>query len=301
VHGEGTMNEGDARSLSTLQSLTVKKLLRRTASGFWGIAQDCAAIPRFVSVPPSRRRHLRPLFDGWPYMHTAVEAVLEGTMGWAWAEKRRPPRVVVLKNVYHFIGGDPHAAVVQKFPRLLPHGWCGIMVPPGDWQDAVQKTFGESMSPYSRVTFGATSFDPKWLRNLWEGLPPAFSIRRIDASNVGSFGSIARTLVFNYQNEDRFLRDGIGFGVEFEGKMVAGASSFAIAGGCCEIEIDTLPDFRRRRLAAAAAARLIVHCLENGLQPQWDAANPPSAMLAQKLGFTRPQEYLAFMRQGSFG
>ena len=282
-----------------MSSVTAKKVFAYTASRLRGIAQDCAGIPRLVPVPHSQRHRLRPLFNGWPYMHTAVEAALEGKMGWVWAEKRKDPRVAVVKNVFHFIAGDPEADVVAKLPMLRSGAWGGIIVRPGEWPAALQRTFGDSIVPYHRVSFGGSDFDLSRLRDLSESLPLPFSIKRIDASNVHSFAAIERTLVCNYDTEDRFLREGIGFGVELEGRMVAGASSFAIAEGCCEIEIDTLPEFRRRGLAAAAAARLIVPCLENGLQPRWDAANPPSAMLAQKLGFTQPQEYLAFIRSHS--
>ena len=47
-------------------------------------------------------------------------------------------------------------------------------------------------------------------------------------------------------------------------------------------------------LLAAAAAGLILECLERGLYPSWDAANLSSVALAEKLGYTFSHEYTAF-------
>ncbi|MEX2228500.1 MAG: GNAT family N-acetyltransferase, partial [Dehalococcoidia bacterium] len=49
--------------------------------------------------------------------------------------------------------------------------------------------------------------------------------------------------------------------------------------------------FRRRGRGRAAGARLVEHCLDHGLEPCWDAHNPPSTALAEQLGFVDPQRY----------
>ena len=91
-----------------------------------------------------------------------------------------------------------------------------------------------------------------------------------------------------------FLSAGLGFAVEREGELVAGCSSFTLAEGLVEIEIDTAKAHRRRGLARAAGAALILHCLDRGLQPCWDAANEGSAKLGVQLGFTQPLTYTAW-------
>lgn len=42
----------------------------------------------------------------------------------------------------------------------------------------------------------------------------------------------------------------------------------------------------QRGLATVVCASLLVHCLERGIQAHWGAANPQSAALAEKLGFS---------------
>ena len=47
-------------------------------------------------------------------------------------------------------------------------------------------------------------------------------------------------------------------------------------------EIDTQEDHRRKGLAYACGAKLILECLEKGLYPSWDAQNKWSVALAEK-------------------
>ena len=51
------------------------------------------------------------------------------------------------------------------------------------------------------------------------------------------------------------------------------ASSYTVYRGGIEIEIDTHPDHRRRGLARACGAALMLECLKRGLY-SWDAQNP---------------------------
>ena len=79
-----------------------------------------------------------------------------------------------------------------------------------------------------------------------------------------------------------------------DGEVLSGASSYSVYDGGIEIEIDTREDCRRRGLAAACAARLILACLDRGWYPNWDAANPASAALAEKLGYRVARAYAAY-------
>ena len=79
-----------------------------------------------------------------------------------------------------------------------------------------------------------------------------------------------------------------------DGELAAGASSYSRYKGGIEIEIDTREDHRRRGLAYACGAKLILECLGKGLYPSWDAQNMWSAALAEKLGYHFSHEYTAY-------
>ncbi|MEZ4861999.1 MAG: GNAT family N-acetyltransferase [Caldilineaceae bacterium] len=88
----------------------------------------------------------------------------------------------------------------------------------------------------------------------------------------------------------------VGFGVEQEGQFVSDCAG-APAGGMLDFEIQTQLAHRRRGLAIAVAAAMILYCLDHNLTPCWDAANEMSARLAEKVGFIERTPYLAYQIQ----
>ena len=65
-----------------------------------------------------------------------------------------------------------------------------------------------------------------------------------------------------------------------------------------EIEIDTRQDYRRRGLASACAAKLILACLDRDLYPSWDAHTEISVALAEKLGYHMDHPYVTYAING---
>ena len=82
------------------------------------------------------------------------------------------------------------------------------------------------------------------------------------------------------------------------GRIVAGASSYTRYNEGIEIEVDTIEEERRKGLATIVCAALILHCLDEGLYPSWDAQNMNSVRLAEKLGYEFDHEYIAYEVSG---
>ena len=127
-------------------------------------------------------------------------------------------------------------------------------------------------------------------------LPEGYVLRRIDGElydmcmgneefrdNVAVFGSM-----------EKFLEYGRGFAVMKDGMIVSAASSYFRSLKEIDIEIGTVKQERHRGLASAAAAKLILECLDEGLYPAWDAANKMSVRLAEKLGYEYVGEYVCY-------
>jgi len=104
----------------------------------------------------------------------------------------------------------------------------------------------------------------------------------------------ANDLISQFKDYDTYKKLGLGVVVLKDGELVAGASSYSRYNGGIEIEIDTREDHRRKGLAYACGAKLILECLEKGLYPSWDAQNMWSVALAEKLGYHFSHEYTAY-------
>ena len=97
-----------------------------------------------------------------------------------------------------------------------------------------------------------------------------------------------------YKDYETYKKLGLGVAVLKGGELVAGASSYSTYDKGIEIEIDTREDHRRKGLAYACGAKLILECQKRDLYPSWDAQNKWSVALAEKLGYHFSHEYVAY-------
>jgi predicted GNAT family acetyltransferase len=124
-------------------------------------------------------------------------------------------------------------------------------------------------------------------------VPEGFAVQRIDADMARRMsGELEeRVTLHAFRSPEDFVERGIGFATLYDQQIVCVASSFVTCSRGIEIQIVTHADFRRKGLATATSAALIAHCLERNLEPGWDADNPESLKLAQKLGYSQPESY----------
>jgi GNAT superfamily N-acetyltransferase len=191
------------------------------------------------------------------------------------------------------VAGDARLAAAEEVIRSLRRPATVVPADPS-WERLLRRIFGDGLRTRTRVQFRPVRWDKAHLRGFVGALQPSFTLKRITAGDAARFGDLADTLVYNFGSPEEFAARGIGFGIEHEGRFVSGCSSFALSSHSLEFEIQTHPEFRRRGLACATAARMIEHCLDHRLEPCWDAHNNMSAALAEKLGFVDPTPYTAY-------
>jgi RimJ/RimL family protein N-acetyltransferase len=245
------------------------------------------------SLPKTEREAVRPLYEGFPGLHGALEAAFEGSLGEVWVDDGKRPQVArMLIGDFHAIAGDPEAPAATEALLAVPDR--GYIAVADSWHDLVHRALPAAY-PNDRFSFHAPElWDRKRLASLRESLPPGYTLGRIGANTVGAFRNLNATFVDNFESLDDFLARGVGFGVTKGGEFVAGCSSYSISSHTLEIEIETRRDYWRRGLALVTGARMIEHCLDNGLVPCWDAAHEGSALLAERLGFVGRRQYTAY-------
>lgn len=245
-------------------------------------------------IPPDSRAPLRPLFNGFTGLHGVIDSVLDGILGDAYADDLANPRVARLELDFIAIAGDPEAPAAADALRALAPG--EHLAIPEAWTSLLLEVRADNLQPYDRFTFTPAPWDRSALAALRESLPAGFVLERITKNNLEPFEMLADSLIYNFHDPDDFLSRGVGFGIRphTSNEFVAGCSSFAISRRSLEFEIQTREDHQRRGFALVTGSRMIEHCLDNGLEPAWDAAHEGSARLAERLGFVNRQTYTAY-------
>jgi len=250
-----------------------------------------------IELDGDNRASLRRLFDGYPYVHGSIAAVIEGGMGRAFADAQEEPCVALAVLDFRFLAGDPlHANAPLLFKQLQPGNV--VVAPTPAWRQLVAATYPNALAVYRREAFQAEQFDVDQLKKFCQALPGGFELRQVRPDEVAQFATdLAPALIYNFRSPEEFITRGVGMGILHQGRFVSGACSAAVGGGKFEIEIQTRREFRRRGLARAVAAALILYGLEHGIEPCWDAANEPSSALARQLGFHPTGKYEAYRLQ----
>src|SRR5215467_10629681 len=247
-----------------------------------------------IELDSDNRASLRTLFDRYPCLHGVVAAVIEGGMGRVFADAQAEPSVALAVLDFHLLAGDPlHANARLLFRQLQPGNV--VIAPTPAWRQLVEATYPGALTVYRREAFQAEQFDINRLRGFRQALPGGFELRQVRPEEVAQFATdLDRDLIYNFRSHEEFITRGVGMGILHQGRFVSGACSAAVGGGKFEIEIQTHREFRRRGLARAVAAALILHGLERGMEACWDAANEPSSALARQLGFHPTGKYDAY-------
>lgn len=237
---------------------------------------------------------VRSLFSGWE--EAILWSCLEGTMGAVYAiEGENPGSAVAILGDFRFFAGYPN-------PELL--GWnirpSSILIPKDiQWEQLMQKVYKDKATRGVRYAIRKEPdvFNLEQLRYAADTLPLGYSLQFIDQRIYTQClqNEWSRDLVSQYHDYPHYHARGLGIAVLAEGRLVAGASSYSSYPGGIEIEIDTQKEYRRKGLAYACGAKLILECLSRGLYPSWDAQNKESVALAEKLGYHFDREYPVFL------
>jgi RimJ/RimL family protein N-acetyltransferase len=173
------------------------------------------------------------------------------------------------------------------------------MVPQNNaWSELIEKNYGTKARKVTRYAIKKETdvFDREMFKNVVHALSPEYTLKMIDEDMfyMCKSNDWSRDLVSQYKDYNTYKKLGLGVVVLKGGELISGASSYTRYQDGIEIEIDTRQEHRRKGLAYACAAKLILECLDRNLYPSWDAQNKGSVALAEKLGYHYDHEYDAY-------
>jgi len=126
----------------------------------------------------------------------------------------------------------------------------------------------------------------KYLNFKKTNLVPEIKIVRTDKQIFRNMKGSVVPFYF-WDNEDDFLKNGVGFSLFYNNKLASTAYSSYIHDDKFELGIETVEEFRGRGFAELTCSALIDYCIENNYEPIWSCRleNFGSYKLAQKIGF----------------
>lgn len=235
------------------------------------------------------------MFENWD--ETMIWSCLQGVMGEIYANDAEHAAVAVLGD-FAFCAGKPDEALLQRVHESCERQFM-IVVPQNEaWDICMQKYYGAHAKRVLRYACKKEKdiFDVPKLKQAAVQLPEGYELKPLDehAYALCQGDHWAKDLVSQFGDYDTYERLGLGVVAYHKKELVAGASSYSRYEEGIEIEIDTRKDHRRKGLAYACGAKLILNCLERGLYPSWDAQNRWSLALAEKLGYHFSHTYTAY-------
>lgn len=228
---------------------------------------------------------------------TIVWSCLQGIMGEIHTNSSEDAAMAVLGD-FAFFAGNPDEELVRFKPESVKQDFI-IMVPQNEaWAELIEECYREKAKKVTRYAIKKETdiFDVESLQQAADSLQPDYVLKKIEEAeyHMCREDAWANAFVSQYKDYNEYKTLGLGVVVLKDGELVAGASSYSTYNKGIEIEIDTREDHRRKGLAYACGAKLILECLEKDLYPSWDAQNKWSVALAQKLGYRFSHEYVAY-------
>ncbi|MEN6370100.1 MAG: GNAT family N-acetyltransferase [Thermotogota bacterium] len=245
-----------------------------------------------AEVPALSRNALISLFEGHLRDRAFIDCVLEGHFGTARADDAANPTVARLDcGPFTAFAGDPTSEAAEALVRCAPIDW--VTPETGEWRAFLERTFGRRIRAIPFVTLSSASLDVAVLERHTRSVAEGYELRRLDAALAERLLADMKKdwLLESYRSLDDFLRRGAGYVATHEGRVVGSATSAVTSARAIDIDIETAAAHRRKGLATAVGAALVLECLVRGLEPLWLASNEVSCCLAEKLGYTRVDQY----------
>lgn len=245
------------------------------------------------------KEKINKIFENWN--ETMIWSCLQGIMGEIYTNFAEDAAVAILGD-FAFYAGNPSEELIRFKPESCKQDFI-IMVPQNAmWADLIERRYGDKAKKVTRYASKKEPdiFDVEKLKQAVTNLIDGYKLKIIEEAeyNMCRENSWASDLVSQYKDYNAYKDLGLGVVILKDGELAAGASSYSTYDSGIEIEIDTREDHRRKGLAYACGAKLILNCLEKGLYPSWDAQNKWSMALAKKLGYHFSHEYVAYEVMG---
>lgn len=251
-----------------------------------------SSTPQMIKVSSAGISQYQGIFQQFEHFSNYIHFAFEFLAPEIWVDHETAPTLACFYTApAYFVWGDPDSQdVAPLFQLFSDDGW---IVPSSEkWDRHLTAHFGEKLTTYPRTSFDSASLKLAHLRSLKSELPVGLTIVPIDETHVRNQGGMLyQDLLSRFFTQADFLQQGAGFCLLEDEKMIGfAAANYPIRNQVLEVYIrvdyNDDPIHRNKGLGTQLGVTLLEYCLENGLDPHWDAANEISVRLALRLGYT---------------
>lgn len=247
----------------------------------------------------ANRIRLAQAFRDVPRVDISIECVLEDQMGFAYVDDAKLPSAYMIRiGPFHYFAGDVNGEGAQEMIRQFPPYNLFMSASVG-WAEAFKQAYGERFFKIERYSFSSSNLSLKHAAELCQASKFAGDVMRMDATLLERLKGQDHFIdVSDFESPADFEERGIGFYIEQDGKVIGAAYSSLVCSTGIEVSLFVEEAYRRQGAATVLSANLIRRCLEHSMDAHWDAANPESCSLAEKLGYTATGSYQAYFLKG---
>lgn len=232
------------------------------------------------------------LFDGWN--EALIWSCLQGHMGTMITDNDADPASALIDaGDLCFFAGKPNPVLFSSVT-----GSKFLIPKDTQWESLIESFYGSRVNRFFRYAIKKEPdvFDRKKLTVYTEAPDPCYELRLFDEKiyHMALSEEWSADLCSQFKNYADYQKRAFGAAILHQGKLVSGASPYAVYDGGIEIQIDTKPEYRQKGLAAACGAKIILECLDRNIYPSWDAHDLRSVALAEKLGYHLDRAYVTY-------
>jgi RimJ/RimL family protein N-acetyltransferase len=234
-------------------------------------------------------------FRNVPRVDISIDCVLEDQMGQAHVDNLQNPSVYKIQiGPFFYFAGDPSSeGGGEMLQNIKPYTL--FMPSSAGWLEAGMKMYGDRLIAFDRYSFSSEHLSPEHLQRLCQDPKSGKDVKRMDLELITQvWGKDHFIDVSDFESPSDFIERGIGYTLERNGEIIGAAYSSLVCSKGIEVSIFIADDYRRQGIATTLAAHLVKWCLEKDMDAHWDAANPESCKLAEKLGYIPTGKYQAF-------
>lgn len=247
-----------------------------------------------IEWPLSDMTSIIDLFSSHRITESMILPWIRMNVGKIQVDNAKDPKVGILTfSSLSFVAGDPHTQeaenLILDFPPMNV-----LIVPHDEWVSLVKEKWGTKLKVQHRTRMDPCQLDLRHMRDLKKKLPEGYSLEALDLETFRSSDKrLVETLHETQTSFVGFKEKGFGFCIRHQDEVVSVAYTCFPFDKHFEIQVNTHSNekYRKKGLATVVSAALIEYALMNELVPEWDAANPISVRLAEKLGYTNPRSY----------